>query len=389
MPVRQAELNGVQGLYVQDSDEFYPADALRPAEFNGQSGFHHGPSDTFIPFDQGNASQKPQEPVESAPAQPDAPVLSDSGVQKEHTLQDVLGSVTKGNWRDTLRAITTHPRYKMHETGNEASPDKPKGEIPSEVKKEDGQEERGSEKDRVLDAQASVTEGAPHRMPPEVSDYDYAGYEKKYGKPDQSKGQHLTDEFKLPNHITFSSESKYSKPGEEGGEWKKESGIWNFYASPFNLKQHSAEELKEYFKKMEPDAVLHLPDEQKGESGNSTLLPVVVSGDKKYIGKPGQSHNDVMKDNGIDFGRRGFVVSGDDTFLSRSDAKAWVKENQPDVYKNLPKRELHSEDYWKAIDDKEMTELKERYRTASPKQKRKMLSGMSQDDRKRLMKEIE
>lgn len=88
-----------------------------------------------------------------------------------------------------------------------------------------------------------------------------AGYRAKYGEPDQSKGQHLTDEFKLPNHITFSTDSKYSKPGQEGGLWKKQEGVWHFYASPYNLKQHSTEELKEYFKKREPDSVLHLPNE--------------------------------------------------------------------------------------------------------------------------------
>lgn len=90
-------------------------------------------------------------------------------------------------------------------------------------------------------------------------DYDYDGYITKYGVPDQSKGQHLTDEFKLPNHITFSTESQYSTPERQGGEWKKEGNQWHFYASPFNLKQHSVEDLLSYFKQYEPDSVLHLP----------------------------------------------------------------------------------------------------------------------------------
>jgi hypothetical protein len=55
----------------------------------------------------------------------------------------------------------------------------------------------------------------------EKSGYDIRSYVEKYGWPDRSKGQHLTDEFKLPYHITFSSESIYSKPGQEGGLWKK------------------------------------------------------------------------------------------------------------------------------------------------------------------------
>jgi hypothetical protein len=91
-------------------------------------------------------------------------------------------------------------------------------------------------------------------------DYDYEGYVKKYGEPDQSKGQHLTDEFKLPNHITFSRESIYSTPEKQGGEWKKLDGKWHFFASPYNLTVHSPERLQRYFQEREKDAVLHLPD---------------------------------------------------------------------------------------------------------------------------------
>jgi hypothetical protein len=101
---------------------------------------------------------------------------------------------------------------------------------------------------------ASETEGP--RISP--TDYDMAGYTAKYGKPDQSKGQHLTDEFKLPNHMTFSTDSKYSNDQHKGGEWKEEAGKWHFYASPFNLQMHSAQDLTDYFKRVEPDAVLHL-----------------------------------------------------------------------------------------------------------------------------------
>jgi hypothetical protein len=88
-----------------------------------------------------------------------------------------------------------------------------------------------------------------------------AGYVKKYGQPDQSKGQHLTDEFKLPNHITFSKDSSYSKPEQEGGVWKKEKdGSWTFYASPYNLKNHTAEELQDYFARHERGNKLVLPE---------------------------------------------------------------------------------------------------------------------------------
>ena len=117
------------------------------------------------------------------------------------------------------------------------------------------------EESEVLQSQPGSLEGQQE----DKSDYDYAGYVEKYGEPDQSKGQHLTDEFKLPNHITFSKESKYSTPDEPGGEWKEVNGKWNYTPSKFVLSQHPAEELKRYFAEREPDAILNLPAEQESE----------------------------------------------------------------------------------------------------------------------------
>jgi hypothetical protein len=97
----------------------------------------------------------------------------------------------------------------------------------------------------------------------EEKDYDMDGYVAKYGQPDQSKGQHLTDEFKLPNHITFSDESKYSTKETPGGQWKDEDGKWHYYASDYVEKRQGSDRLKEYFKKHEPDSVLHLPSEDE------------------------------------------------------------------------------------------------------------------------------
>lgn len=80
-------------------------------------------------------------------------------------------------------------------------------------------------------------------------DYDFAGYVKKYGIPDQSKGQNLTSEFKLPTHITFSNESKYSSTAMQGGSWagSEKTKQWQFTPSEFNLSQHSVQEYKDYF----------------------------------------------------------------------------------------------------------------------------------------------
>lgn len=110
-------------------------------------------------------------------------------------------------------------------------------------------------------------------------DYDMDGYVKKYGQPDQSKGQHLTDEFKMPNHITFSNESAYSKPGQEGGKWEEQDGKWHFYPSEFNLQRHPPEELSQYFDKYEKDAVLHLP----GKGDEQQRFKILDTGESQQI----------------------------------------------------------------------------------------------------------
>lgn len=94
-----------------------------------------------------------------------------------------------------------------------------------------------------------------------TSDYDLQGAFLADAKPE---GGHLTDKFKKPNHMTFSTESQYSgKSGEIGGRWVKSGDNWMFYASPTNLKHHSAEELQDYFRQYEPKSKLVLPKETK------------------------------------------------------------------------------------------------------------------------------
>lgn len=98
---------------------------------------------------------------------------------------------------------------------------------------------------------------------PENPDYDMASYVEKYGVPDQSRGQHVTDEFKLPNHITFSKGSIYSQPGMEGGTWQRggSEALWQFTPSEFNLQMHSPDEMADYFRTREQKgALVVLPD---------------------------------------------------------------------------------------------------------------------------------
>lgn len=78
--------------------------------------------------------------------------------------------------------------------------------------------------------------------------YDYFSYASKYGVPDQSKGQHLSDEYKLPSHVTFSDESIYSTPEKQGGHWTELSpGHWDYKPSKYVLENHSREELENLF----------------------------------------------------------------------------------------------------------------------------------------------
>jgi hypothetical protein len=92
----------------------------------------------------------------------------------------------------------------------------------------------------------------------DLRDYDLRGAFKS-GVTADERG-HLTDEFKKPNHPTFSDQSIYSTPEQPGGQWigSDETG-WNYKASPTNLKYRSADELKGYFQRVEPDSQLMLP----------------------------------------------------------------------------------------------------------------------------------
>jgi hypothetical protein len=105
----------------------------------------------------------------------------------------------------------------------------------------------------------------------DVYDYDLQGYwQKNAGDSEdgpQLTGGHLTDEFKKPNHPTFSDQSKYhGVAGNEGGTWEQlpggESGVqaWSFKPGATNLEHHEPAELKSYFDKVEPGNALEVPD---------------------------------------------------------------------------------------------------------------------------------
>lgn len=51
-------------------------------------------------------------------------------------------------------------------------------------------------------------------------DYDLKGFYKENPNFSAKKGEHMTDKFKLPNHPTFSNESKYYREGMKAGKWE-------------------------------------------------------------------------------------------------------------------------------------------------------------------------
>ena len=99
-------------------------------------------------------------------------------------------------------------------------------------------------------------------MSNDMYDYDLRGAFK--AGSGQAANGHFPDQFKKPNHPTFSTQSQYSGVGGlQGGEWAQGSnGKWTFKASPAVLKFHSPEELQKYFQQREPDSKLVLPGAQ-------------------------------------------------------------------------------------------------------------------------------
>jgi broad specificity phosphatase PhoE len=87
------------------------------------------------------------------------------------------------------------------------------------------------------------------------NDYDLRGQYKQNPNVEPSERMHFTDEFKKPNHITFSDQSKYNDPnnGVIGGHWEGDDNSGTFYASSQNVKNAGGlDKLQQYFKQYEP-----------------------------------------------------------------------------------------------------------------------------------------
>jgi hypothetical protein len=93
-------------------------------------------------------------------------------------------------------------------------------------------------------------------------DYDLQGFWKSGGRFD-GRG-HATDQFKKPNHPTFSDQSMYSNFATPGGQWSgriPENSA--FTPSETNLNNLGTTGLKSYFDQVEPGAKLNLPAKRK------------------------------------------------------------------------------------------------------------------------------
>lgn len=100
-------------------------------------------------------------------------------------------------------------------------------------------------------------------------DYDLRGYWKKNANAKVAANSHLTDEFKKPNHPTFSEQSKYSGTDSPfGGKFK--GGTWAADGSSFTpsaemLKTtHPLEFLQRYMSEREPGVKLNLDRKSNG-----------------------------------------------------------------------------------------------------------------------------
>lgn len=118
-----------------------------------------------------------------------------------------------------------------------------------------------------LGGAGNSTDGVPHG---ESKDYDYPAAIKAGVKPDE-RG-HWPDTYKLPTHITFSDESKFSDSKHQGGHWEHiEGDHWTFAPGPENLKHHSIAELEQYFKEYEPESKLILPKQEEAPQARKSI----------------------------------------------------------------------------------------------------------------------
>lgn len=93
----------------------------------------------------------------------------------------------------------------------------------------------------------------------EMHDYDLQGWWQANQGKNLGEG-HLTDQWKKPNHPTFSDQSQYhGVDGNEGGTWiPQDGGKFTFQPGRTNFDTHRIEDMKNYFQRAEPGNSLDL-----------------------------------------------------------------------------------------------------------------------------------
>ena len=90
-------------------------------------------------------------------------------------------------------------------------------------------------------------------MSKDIYNYDLRGYWDKYingnSKQEDSANGHLTDEFKKPNHPTFSDQSIYNNvDGNVGGKWTEiGNNKWEFTPSATSVKLLGKDNIAKYW----------------------------------------------------------------------------------------------------------------------------------------------
>ena len=90
-------------------------------------------------------------------------------------------------------------------------------------------------------------------------DYDMRGFWKSQGQLDP-RG-HAGDQFKKPNHPTFSDQSQYSNFAVPGGHWSEPRipEKVHFTPSHVNIENMGEQGLQAYFEEVEPENILDKP----------------------------------------------------------------------------------------------------------------------------------
>ena len=122
----------------------------------------------------------------------------------------------------------------------------------------------------------------------DAGDYDLEGYYNSLkanpgqaGAYDpQTKEAHLEDTYKLPNHPTFSDQSKYHVPVvQQGGAWSGDDKEgYKFAPSQQNLNNIGKSGLQNYFNQVETSEGLDIPNNEKQSKARTEALRNISGG---------------------------------------------------------------------------------------------------------------